>query len=143
MRTIIESDYLEIVSADGKNQSFSKYHRDFLSVLLIFNTFFEFSYYEKNFGSFSTIESLIDMDKDFLFHHIRMILEIHLIDLIPIVHIYHPGIIVTNIQLYLHRDSSSNMISFFHLIYQSLVYDNIYSYNQYILILVSNNSYHD
>jgi hypothetical protein len=143
MRTIIESDYLEIVSADGKNQSFSKYHRDFLSILRISNIFFEFSYYEKNFGSFSIIESLIDMGKDFLFHHIRMILETYLINLIPVIHIYHPGIMIKNIQFYLHRDSSSNMISFFHLIYQSLVYDNIYSYNRYILILVSYNSYHD
>ena len=96
--------------------------RYFFGILAASDLFLEFCRND-SFGCFSTIGSLHRKSQDFFMEKIWDSIVMNINDFMKVIESFHPHINPTNLQLYMKKDAAPNIISFMHLIYQSLSYD--------------------
>jgi hypothetical protein len=98
----------------------------FLAILIVSNTFFEFSWSDDGFGNLGCVGALANQPRDYFFGHL---IQANITDLIATARGYHPGVTPKDIRLFYRRDSPPNVLSFFHLVYQSPTLDHVYSFS--------------
>jgi hypothetical protein len=114
---------IEVQSECG--QRLSAEEKSWLAILSISNLFFELSH-QMGFGTFANISGIHQDSQNFFLSSIWGMIKRNMFSFVAVLRSHHPGVTLESMQPYIQKASPPNVLSFFHLSYQSLAQDHVY-----------------
>jgi hypothetical protein len=115
------------IQLQSEGRMISAAEKLWFGILAVSNLFLEFSSRPGNFGGLANIGGIKAASGEFFLDSLWNMIKQDMFSYLAALRSYHPGVTLENTQVYMQQTTSPNVLSFYHLSYQILLQDHVYS----------------